>query len=97
MGYHFSDDVGAVHKTHIFRYKSEIFLAVKGFVLSVEKQHGVKARLIRFHVERALGKDFDNWTLEERIEVEFTAPYIKEQNGPIERAGIILSKKVQSF
>jgi hypothetical protein len=96
-GIHLYDDAVATHKTHTFSFKSEIFLAVKGFIESVENQYGVRVKIIKFDEERSLGKNFDNWTLERGFEVEYAAPYTPEQNGAIERAGRILSERARAL
>ena len=94
---HLYDNAEAVHKTHIFCLKSEIFLTVKRFIVFIEKQHEVRIKIIHFDEKHSLDKNFKKWTLKKEIEMKFSALYIKEQNETIEQTDKLILKCVRAL
>ena len=94
---HLYDDAETVHKTHIFHLKSEIFLAVKKFIIFIEKQHEVRIKIIHFNEKHSLDKNFKKWTLKKEIEMKFSALYVKEQNETIEQTDKLILKHIKAL
>lgn len=63
----------------------------------VKTRYGQSIRFMRLDGERALGNDFQEFTREEGITVERTAPYTPAQNGNAERAGRVITTMARSI
>ena len=77
--------------------KSDLFEKIRDFYLFIKTQWNCQIKILHSDREPALGNQYYEWAEDEGLEIEQTAAYTPEQNGPIERAGGVIVSRARAL
>jgi len=94
---HFHDDATRIHHVYAIRHKSDVPFVIKSYIARVQRQFKCEVQILHLDGETTLKAiDFVNFTMENGLLLEISAPHTQAQNGDAERAGGVLTLRARA-